>query len=78
MDRPEARRQGVGADLVAAVIAWCRGYALPRVRVGVAEDNEAAARLYERAGFEPTGEARPLPSDPARRELRYVLPLGGA
>ena len=72
---PEARCRGVGADLVAAVIGWCRAAGLVRVRTGVAEGNRAAARLYERAGFVPTGETRPLPSGPGRRELRYTLTL---
>ena len=55
---PDARRTGVGRRLVAAVADWARAEGCSRVELGVAEGNDAAARLYESCGFVPTGERR--------------------
>ena len=72
---PMARRQGVGAALVAAVVAWAAGAGLRRVTLWAAEDNAAAIALYETQGFRRTGEAQPLPSNPALTEIKmeYIL-----
>ena len=72
---PEARRQGVARQLIDTVTQWCREAGLAVLRTGVADGNDAAARLYERARFEPTGEPRPLRSDPRRTERRYQQAL---
>ena len=54
--RPEARRNGIGEALVERVLAWARERGFALVELGVAEGNDAAARLYARCGFVPTGE----------------------
>ena len=41
----------------------------------VANGNTAAMRVYQRAGFVPTGRRRPLPSAPAVGEEQWVLVL---
>jgi len=56
---PTWRNQSVGAQLVAAIIEWSAPRA-DRIRLGVAEDNQAAITLYTRCGFLPTGEEEPF------------------
>jgi GNAT superfamily N-acetyltransferase len=63
--RPAARGQKVGEALVEAIADWARGRGCGALQLGVTETNAAARRLYERCGFTPTGERKPLPSDPA-------------
>ena len=50
---PSARRKGLGAALLAAVLDAARGAGARRFFLEVAADNETARRLYERAGFSP-------------------------
>jgi RimJ/RimL family protein N-acetyltransferase len=64
---PAARRLGVGAMLVDAVVGWADGRT---VELWVTRGNDAALRLYERCGFEQTGDFQALPSDPCKDELR--------
>lgn len=52
---PQHRRAGVAAALVEAVVTWARAAGFRRLRLEVADANEAAVRLYERMGFAPTG-----------------------
>ena len=51
---PAARRQGIGERLVAAAIEWVRSKAQPRVVLWSAEGNDAAQRVFARAGFRRT------------------------
>jgi GNAT superfamily N-acetyltransferase len=60
---PTWRNQSVGAQLVAAIIAWSAPRA-DRLRLGVAEDIQAAIALYTRCGFLPTGEETPFEGRP--------------
>jgi GNAT superfamily N-acetyltransferase len=57
---PEARGIGTGAALVAAVLDWTRASGARTLRTAVTIGNDAAARLYERAGFRDTGAREPL------------------
>ena len=72
---PAARGRGVGAHLVEAVIDWADG---ATVELWVTRGNDAAARLYERCGFESTGDFQPLPSDPCKDEIRMRRATGQA
>jgi ribosomal-protein-alanine N-acetyltransferase len=56
--RPEWRRQGLGSALLAAVLAEGRRLGAPRATLEVRRSNEAALRLYERAGFRRSGLRR--------------------
>jgi GNAT superfamily N-acetyltransferase len=56
---PVWRSRSVGARLVEAVVDWAAPRA-DRVRLGVATDNRGAISLYERCGFQPTGEEQPF------------------
>ena len=72
---PEARGRGVGAALVRAVLDWATAAGATEVGLWVTRGNDAAVRLYERAGFTPTGAYQPLASDPCKDELRMVRPI---
>jgi GNAT superfamily N-acetyltransferase len=61
--RPKARGRGVGEALIAAVAGWARARHAASVHLWVTETNSRARLLYERCGFELTGERQPLPSN---------------
>ena len=67
---PDARRHGVAVGLVDAVVDWADTAGVGVVELCVTESNRAAAALYERCGFGPTGGRQPLPSDPSLDEVR--------
>ncbi len=73
--RPEARGRGVGEALVAAVFGWAQERGAKTVHLWVTESNDHARALYERCGFEPTGERQPLPSDPDQDEIAMARSL---
>ncbi|RZJ03622.1 MAG: GNAT family N-acetyltransferase [Brevundimonas sp.] len=78
--RPDARRRGLGAELVARGAADAAARGATRLFLEVADDNDAARALYARAGFEEAGRrpryyARP---DGSRRDaLLLALNLTG-
>ncbi len=74
---PEHRRRGVARALIAEVVRWAAERRAREVVLWVVDQNTAARRLYERAGFRPTGDRQPLPSNPALTESRLRLPLEG-
>jgi RimJ/RimL family protein N-acetyltransferase len=55
---PEARRGGVGGELVGGAVDWCRGRGIEMVDLWVVTDHVGAIRVYERAGFRVCGTAR--------------------
>jgi ribosomal protein S18 acetylase RimI-like enzyme len=73
---PRARGQGVGRQLVAAVVEWVRHHDVTSVQLWVTETNAAARRLYESCGFVLSGRRRTLPSDPLLSEVAMRLDLG--
>jgi GNAT superfamily N-acetyltransferase len=72
---PDARGRGIGSNLVEAVRTWARADGAKELQLQVTANNHAAARLYQRCGFEPTGRTEPLPRKPAliEREMRLSL-----
>ena len=72
---PEARRAGVGALLVRAVIDWATENDSSAIGLWVTRGNAPAEALYESPGFRATGDYKPLPSDPCKDELRMSLHL---
>lgn len=72
---PEVRGSGLGEELVDAVIDWSRTVGAEEVKLWVVETNVPAVRLYEKAGFVPTGEAQPLPSNPELTDTRMKLSI---
>lgn len=53
---PAARGRGVAQRLIRAVAGWADARASTRVVLFVQEANRPAQRLYEKAGFKPTGD----------------------
>jgi GNAT superfamily N-acetyltransferase len=74
--RPDARGNGHAEACVAAVIEWAAGTDASEIRLWATDGNDTARRLYERLGFDRTGAVQPLPSDPAKNESEWSLPLG--
>jgi ribosomal protein S18 acetylase RimI-like enzyme len=66
---PEARRRMLASHLADAVAAWARARRALTLELSVTDRSEAAAALYERLGFVPTGETKPLASNPEVREV---------
>lgn len=58
--RPEARGKGAGRRLVEQALAWAADVGAATAELEVTEGNEAAFGCYASAGFEDTGERRPL------------------
>jgi ribosomal protein S18 acetylase RimI-like enzyme len=73
---PRFRGTGVGRALVDAVIAQARAAGKRRVVLHVVAGNEPAGRLYERAGFVPTGHTLPSHHDDQQVEVEMELVLG--
>ena len=65
---PALRGRHVGEQLVDAVAGWARDAGFRRLLLDVADDNAAAIALYQRLGFEPTGESSVYP--PPRSHIR--------
>lgn len=71
----DRRARGLGRAVSAAVIDWARQRGFGSIRLHVADWNDAARRLYESLGFEPTGATEPLPHDPTITEIEMRLRL---
>ncbi|HEY0064837.1 MAG TPA: GNAT family N-acetyltransferase [Telluria sp.] len=50
------RQQGLGAAMVAVAVAWARSEAIEWIDLEVLSVNQAARKLYQRAGFVQLGE----------------------
>lgn len=72
---PRHRRRGVAKALVEQAVRWAEERRAREVILWVVDRNLQARRLYERAGFRPTGERQPLPSNPALTESLFHLSL---
>ena len=56
----EHRRQGIGAALISACMAWAAGAGASAIRLEVRASNVAALALYSRLGFSTAGVRRAL------------------
>jgi ribosomal-protein-alanine N-acetyltransferase len=72
---PEARRRGVGAALVAHVLAWGRARGAAACHLEVRARNRAARRLYARLGFTAAGRRKGYYRSPPDDALRLSRPL---
>ncbi|MFN2410775.1 MAG: ribosomal protein S18-alanine N-acetyltransferase [Halomonas sp.] len=74
--RPEQRGQGVGDQLLKAVLAVAARWKSERVLLEVRESNAAAIRLYKSAGFQQDGYRRdyyPAAEGAAGRESALLM-----
>jgi ribosomal protein S18 acetylase RimI-like enzyme len=76
--RAEARGGGTAQVLVREVLSWAQEQGNTTVELFVTENNDRARRLYERLGFDDTGDYEPLASNPALRCQRMVRLIGPA
>lgn len=70
---PASRRRGIGRRLLDTVVEWTWDTGARTATLWVVESNTAAVSLYQRYGFRPTGERKPLGSNPALVEVKLAL-----
>ena len=70
---PEARRQGIGDKLIAALLERARSAALSFVTLEVRAGNAPAIALYEKHGFRPVGLRRGYYDCPKEDALLMTL-----
>ena len=77
---PDERGHGIGTRLTRAIVDLATNEGAPSVGLWVTDGNDAARAMYQRLGFEFTGEWAPMPHDDASGEhrMRIVLGPGGA
>ena len=68
-------RSGVGRPLLEAAETGARAHGATALRLEVREDNQRAIRLYEGAGYHPSGRIADYYADGAAA-LRFEKPLG--
>ena len=73
---PGSRDLGLGRMLLEALVAWATAASAREVRLGVTVGNDAATRLYTRAGFLPVGQPEPLRPGSHLRSQSMRLDLG--
>lgn len=66
--RSDARRRGVGSELLRESFGWGKSFGAPTVVLEVRESNLAALRFYEHHGFKAVG----------RRKQYYIAPIEDA
>jgi ribosomal protein S18 acetylase RimI-like enzyme len=72
---PGFRRSGVASMLLRTVLDRLRDTGVDTVWLYILDGNEYAMRLYQRFGFQKTGEPQLLPGHPAGSEQRMELRL---
>ena len=70
---PAARRQGIGAKLIAAFLAESRARNAESAFLEVAEDNTAARAFYAAAGFQSAGVRRGYYRTPQGRSVDALV-----
>ena len=72
---PTARRNGLGTCLLEALLTRAKETQSQSVFLEVRESNTAARRLYENAGFQPTGRRRSYYANPVEDAILYSRTL---
>jgi ribosomal protein S18 acetylase RimI-like enzyme len=72
---PEARKRGVGNQLVSAVLDWAETQNRAALYLMVTSSNMGAIAFYRRLGFTFTGYTEPYPHDSALMEYEMVRSL---
>ena len=73
--RPEARRRGIGAALLAEAIDWGRSFRAEKALLEVRSSNAPALQFYERHHFQATGRRPGYYTAPADDALVLTLRL---
>ena len=73
---PEARRHGVGRQLIDAIATWAAGRGVRTLHLMVTSINDDAIEFYRRNGFSKTGRTEPYPNDPDIVEYEMTKILG--
>ncbi len=73
--KPEFRRQGIGQNLLKAVLSWAREKKAAQAVLEVRAGNEAAQRLYETCGFAVIGRRKRYYKSPTEDALLMSLSL---
>jgi len=69
---PMFRRRGAGRELVRVAITWGRKRGATVFKAWVSDENVIGRSFWQGAGFAPTSQTQPLPSNPAVSETLYV------
>jgi ribosomal-protein-alanine N-acetyltransferase len=72
---PSSRRQGIGKQLLHALLATARETNSQSLFLEVRESNGAARSLYEKTGFAQSGRRKAYYKDPAEDAVLYRLTL---
>ncbi len=64
--KKDFRRKGVGEQLVKKALAWLKDAGAKEVTFWNNAENEASTSLYQKLGFQETGDQKPLDSDPSK------------
>lgn len=73
---PEARRTGVGGQLIHAIEDWAAERGIRTLQLMVTSANDSAVKFYDRLGFTKTGRTEPYPNDPALIEYEMTKAIG--
>jgi len=73
---PRCRRSGLATSMLTVVLDRLQAARVRTVFLWVLDGNDAAMRLYKRAGFVSTNHRQLLPGDSERSEERLLLELG--
>lgn len=73
---PEARRHGVGRQLIEAIVVWAAGQGIKTLQLMVTSVNDSAIEFYRRIGFGMTGKIEPYPNDPKIVEYEMIRRIG--
>jgi ribosomal-protein-alanine N-acetyltransferase len=76
--RAEFRRQGIAAQLLAAVLDWGRRHEARMALLEVRSGNTAAQALYSRCGFQVVGRRRRYYSQPVEDALLMSISLSAS
>jgi GNAT superfamily N-acetyltransferase len=74
---PEARRSGVGSELLKAIRYWAEERGMRTLRLLVTSHNATGISFYERNGFIRTGKTVPYPHALDIFEIEMTLPTCG-
>lgn len=76
----DSRLQGIGGELIRAVVEWCASHGAKEVELEVRAGNHAAIAMYRRTGWRQTGRRPKYYQDPAEDAvlMTVVLPGGPA